>query len=105
VQVPDDLLAEADRIAASLGVDRAIVLGDLVAAALPEALAEAAEDLVGHQAKRRLRGHLSHETAMLPAATESTTNVPDHLHDVQDQPSVPARSSDVKEPESGAPPT
>lgn len=46
LQVPIslDLLAEADRIAAERGEDRAIVLGDLVAAALPDALAEVAAD-------------------------------------------------------------
>jgi hypothetical protein len=46
VRVPDELLAEADRIAHQRGVDRAIVLGDLVAAALPDALADAARELL-----------------------------------------------------------
>lgn len=56
VQVPADLLAEAERIANELGVDRAVVLGDLVASALPGALAEAADDLVGVPARDRLAG-------------------------------------------------
>ncbi len=58
VRVPPDLLAEAERIAAQLGEDRAVVLGDLVASALPEALAEVADDLVGAPARERLAGRL-----------------------------------------------
>ena len=46
VRVPDDLLDEADRRAEGAGVDRAFLLGDLVASALPDALAEAARDLL-----------------------------------------------------------
>ena len=58
VRVPLDLLGEAERIAHELGVDRAVVLGDLVASALPAALAEAADDLVGAPARERLAGCL-----------------------------------------------
>lgn len=54
VRVPPELLAEAEMIAAQLGEDRAVVLGDLVAAALPGALAEAADGLIGAPARERL---------------------------------------------------
>ena len=58
VRVPPDLLAEASKIAHELGMDRSEVLGDLVACALPAALAEAADDLVGGPARERLAGCL-----------------------------------------------
>jgi hypothetical protein len=47
VLLPDDLRDKADRLASGVGVDRAIVLGDLVASVLPSALAEAARDVLG----------------------------------------------------------
>lgn len=50
VRVPDELVAEAERIAELVGKDRAIVLGDLVASVLPDALAEAARDLLAFNA-------------------------------------------------------
>lgn len=56
VRVPLDLLVEAQRIADRHDVDRAVVLGDLAASAVPGALAEAAEDLVGAPARERLAG-------------------------------------------------
>jgi hypothetical protein len=46
VRMPDDLLTEVDRLAAERGIDRAIVLGDLVASVLPDALAEAAREVL-----------------------------------------------------------
>jgi hypothetical protein len=46
VPIPRDLLDAADRIAADRGLDRALVLGDLVAAELPNALADAARELL-----------------------------------------------------------
>ncbi len=68
VRVPPDILAEAERIAGQLGEDRSVVLGDLVAAALPEALAEAADDLVGAPARERLAGSISSSDAAPPPA-------------------------------------
>jgi hypothetical protein len=44
--LPFELLAEADLLAEERGADRAVILGDLVAAALPDALADAARDLL-----------------------------------------------------------
>ncbi len=73
VQVPADLLAEAERIANELGEDRAVVLGDLVASALPAALAEAADDLVGAPARERLAGCLPPDAATPPAPTGGVT--------------------------------
>ena len=49
VRIPRDLLDAADHVAADRGVDRAIVLGDLVASELPDALAEAARALLGDE--------------------------------------------------------
>jgi hypothetical protein len=46
VPVPVGLLIDAQRLAEERGVDVAIVLGDLAAAALPDALADAARDLL-----------------------------------------------------------
>lgn len=46
VRVPGDLVAKAERIAQRTGEDRAVVLGDLVASVLPDALAEAARELL-----------------------------------------------------------
>ena len=69
VRVPPDILAEAERIAGQLGEDRSVVLGDLVAAALPEALAEAADDLVGAPARERLAGSISSSDAKRPRLT------------------------------------
>ena len=51
VLVPVDLLDETDQQAAARGVDRAVMLGDLVAQALPDALAEAARDLLTRNAE------------------------------------------------------
>jgi len=45
---PADLLDTVDLLAKERGADRAVILGDLVAAALPDALAEAARDLLAH---------------------------------------------------------
>jgi hypothetical protein len=74
VRVPADLLAEAERIADQLGVDRAVVLGDLVASALPAALAEAADDLVGAPARARLAGLLPLDAATpLPSGKGATS--------------------------------
>lgn len=78
VQVPADLLAEAERIANELGVDRAVVLGDLVASALPGALAEAADDLVGVPARGRLAGCLLPDAERprgLPGACSDTLTI------------------------------
>lgn len=73
VRVPDDLLAEAERIAQRTGEDRAVVLGDLVASALPAALAEAADDFVAAPARERLAGHLPHDAvAPLPEGRDAT---------------------------------
>jgi len=49
VPVPTDLLDEAERRARILGIDSAIILGDLVADALPDALAEAARQVLASQ--------------------------------------------------------
>ena len=46
VVLPDDLLRQVERLATERGVDRAMLLGDLVAEALPDALAEVARDLL-----------------------------------------------------------
>jgi hypothetical protein len=44
VRIPVDLQSEVERVAAERGVDPAIAAGDLVADALPDALAEAARE-------------------------------------------------------------
>jgi hypothetical protein len=68
VVIPTDLLAEADRIAGERGEDRAVVLGDLAAQALPEALADAAAD--------RLAPHTTTPRGSYPEApTHSLSNV------------------------------
>lgn len=66
VDLPPDVVARAEDIAARTGADREAVLGDLAAAALPDFLAELADDLVGQAAKDRL------ETGVPPALTEGT---------------------------------
>lgn len=78
VRVPPDLLVEADALAARLGVDRALLLGDLVAAELPGALAEAADDLFGRAARDRLGGTaLDAATPAGSAAGAASTSSPE----------------------------
>jgi hypothetical protein len=67
VRIPSGLLARAERIATEREVDVAIVLGDLVAQELPDALAEAARE--------RLAPHLPPEKEEVPpAVTEGTSS-------------------------------
>jgi hypothetical protein len=101
VRVPSDLLVEADRIAAQLGEDRAVVLGDLVAAAIPGALADAAEDLVGRPARERLAGHRPYDDVLrdddpgpLPGAVRDLTDQSDSPLAIVAGPAVQPRSSD-----------
>lgn len=54
VDLPQDVVAQADRIASETGIEREVVLGDLAASALPDLLAELADDLVARAAKQRL---------------------------------------------------
>jgi hypothetical protein len=72
VLVPDDLLAEAQRLAAERGLDLAIVLGDLAAEALPDALAEAAR----HRLASRPPAETAPESSPAPSITSSTTPSP-----------------------------
>jgi hypothetical protein len=46
-----DLLAEAEAMSRDLNVDRAVVLGDLVVAVLPAAIADAARELLTRSTK------------------------------------------------------
>lgn len=66
--VPDELLVEAERIAAERGVDRAVALGDLVAEVLPDALAEAARDVLAPE--------VPSDAVMPPALTDGITSNP-----------------------------
>ncbi len=52
--IPDDLIAEVNRLAADLQVSPAEVMGDLVASVLPAALSEAVDSLIGTPAHKRL---------------------------------------------------
>jgi hypothetical protein len=61
VPVPSHFLDEAERIAEEFGVDPAVVLGDLVAQQLPEALAESAREVL------RLQSRSDTETPPTPA--------------------------------------
>ena len=67
-RLPGKLVDEVDCRASAVGVDRAVLLGDLLAAALPEALAEAARE--------RLCLKLPLDAATPPAGTDGV----DHLN-------------------------
>lgn len=54
VDLPPDVVADAERIVSATGLDRETVLGDLAATALPAALAEAADHSVARPARARL---------------------------------------------------
>lgn len=80
VPVPRDVLGEAEGLAERLGVDRAVVLGDLVASAIPDALAEAADELVGAPARERLAAIPSPDAATPPALADGATGEISHDH-------------------------
>jgi hypothetical protein len=87
VRIPADILRAAERLAAERQTDRDIVLGDLVAHELPDALAEAARERLtrsAHQGKKnddpgtspRVVSEMGHQTLTpvhsLPVAWQST---------------------------------
>jgi hypothetical protein len=74
VDLPDDVVNVAERVAAELGTDRELVLGDLAAAALPGLLAELAEETVARSARERLLRTSFENAEMPPALAEGTPN-------------------------------
>lgn len=87
VPIPGDLLAEVDRIASASGVDRAVLLGDLVAQALPEGLAEAARDVLAPHAETLLT-----EAKSVPSIESPQTNA-EHMISLGLPPGVPGRGT------------
>ena len=90
VPVPNALLVEADKLASERSIDRAVVLGDLVAEALPDALADAARDLLAphllpSRTKPRPEPGFAHDlapTISLPATVAALA--PDQEHGCRD---------------------
>lgn len=74
VDLPDDVVNAAERVAAELGTDLELVLGDLAAAALPDLLAELAEETVARSARERLSRTSLEDAEMPPVLTEGTPN-------------------------------